>query len=454
MYSIKKIIIKYIERLMHFRQVIEDVVVSSFPQIVTAVVGFVTSALVARGLGPAGVGEYALIMSVPTLVIGLSDLGIGQTAIRYASKAVSNNDTEGQFSILRWAFRIRMIFVLIFIGIFFLLAPFIAGYLWHLESLSPLIRLSLLIAMFGVISHIPMIYFQSLKRFKINSILSILQTFIIFVGILSLAWLNKWSLELVLTVTIIANFVNALVFTLSVPQKAFIKLKNINGTIKTKISHLWRAPLIKYGKENLENSEIHSFAFYMLISTVIVMIITQVDIWLLGYFVDKSLVGIYNVAKNYTLPLVMLLTSVNTALWPRASSLLTHHESVAMLKTTFKFSMLAATGGILYAILAPITTPWIFGSQFSPGIILGQVLCIRYCISILICPIGIIGYNFGIIRIYTLINAIQFIAVIAINILLLPVIGPMGSALALIANEIIGASLAGFVIWRKVKYTK
>jgi O-antigen/teichoic acid export membrane protein len=439
---------------MHFRQAIEDVLVSSFPQIITALVGLVTSALVARGLGPAGVGEYALIISIPTLVIGLSDLGIGQTAIRYASKAASNADTEGLFSVLRWAFRLRMIFVLIFIGIFFLLAPFIAGYIWHMESLSPLIRLGLLIAIFGVISHIPMIYFQSLKRFKVNSVLSILQTFIIFTGILILAWYNKWSLELVLIVTIIANFFNALVFTFAVPKNAFIKLKSVNGNMKEKINHLWKAPPLKYGKENLENSEIHSFAFYMLISTVIVMITAQADIWLLGYFVDKSLVGIYNVAKNYTLPLVMLLTAVSTALWPRASAIITHHESVTMLKTTFKFSLLAAFGGIFYAIIAPLTIPWIFGSQFSTGILLGQILCFRYCIAILICPIGIIGYNFGIIRFYTLVNIIQFIAVISISILLLPVIGPMGSALALIANEIIGASLLGFILWRKIKYVK
>lgn len=454
MFSIKQFILMYIKRLIHFRQAIEDVLVSSFPQIVSALVFLVTSALVARGLGPAGVGEYALIISIPTLVIGLSDLGIGQTAIRYASKAASNNDEDGLFSVLRWAFRLRMIFVLVFIGIFFLLSPFIAGYVWHMESLSPLIRLGLLIAIFGVISHIPMIYFQSLKRFKINSVLSILQTFIIFAGILILAWYNKWSLELVLIVTIIANFFNALVFTFAVPKKAFIKLKSVNGNIKKSISHLWKAPAIKYGKENLEDSEIHSFAFYMLISTVIVMILTQADIWLLGYFVDKSMVGIYNVAKNYTLPLIMLLTAVNTALWPRASSLVTHLESVVMLKTTFKFSMLAAAGGLIYAIIAPMTTPWIFGSQFSPGIILGQVLCIRYCLAILISPIGIIGYNFGLIRIYTLLNFIQLIMVVLINILLLPAIGPMGSAIALIVVEILNLTVIGFIIWRKTKYTK
>src|SRR5665647_1907577 len=77
---------------------IEDVIVSVFPGVAGLLTGVITAALVARGLGPFGMGQYALVISVSSFTIGLSDMGIGQTAIRYASRAASQGDAEGQFA--------------------------------------------------------------------------------------------------------------------------------------------------------------------------------------------------------------------------------------------------------------------------------------------------------------------------------------------------------------------
>ena len=65
--------------LTAYRKAIEDVLVSMAPQAVALVVGMVTWVLMARGLGPAGLGQYALVMSVYLLTVQLADLGIGQT---------------------------------------------------------------------------------------------------------------------------------------------------------------------------------------------------------------------------------------------------------------------------------------------------------------------------------------------------------------------------------------
>ena len=89
---------------------IEDVIVSAFPGMAGLLTGAITAALIARGLGPFGMGQYALVISISSFTGGLSDMGIGQTAIRYASRAASQGDVEGQFAILRWTFRLRMLF--------------------------------------------------------------------------------------------------------------------------------------------------------------------------------------------------------------------------------------------------------------------------------------------------------------------------------------------------------
>lgn len=451
MTPIIKLINSYKNTIKPYSKAIEDVIVSSIPQIVTVIVGFVTSVLIARGLGPFGMGEYALIISIPTLIIGLSDLGINQTAIRFASKAASHKDNSGLQAVLRWAFKIKIFLIMIIAIIFYLLAPTISTNIWHDANLTYLLRLSLLIGIFTVISHIPYIYFQSLKRFRMNSIITIIQVSVSFLGILVIAWLNLWSLELVVLVSIIACTINALIFIFSVPKSVFYAPNIYKNLLSKRLKYFLQAPSIKYDSDSSKKSEIHSFAFFMILSSLAVMIVMQSDIWLLGFFLAKNQVGIYNVAKYYVIPLMVILTAVNTALWPRASAINNKTDSVKMLITTLKFSGLIALGSLIYAIFAPFTLPLIFGTAYSGGILIGIVLCFRWCISILLLPISIIGYNFGMVKIYWIINIIQLVFVLGISILLIPLIGPMGAAIALIVNEIIGSSMVGLILWHKIK---
>lgn len=454
MTSLTEIIGSYKNMIIGSRKGIEDVIVSMIPQIVLIGCGLIISILVARGLGPAGVGYYALILSIPTLVTGLSDAGIGQTAIRYASKTAHQNNFEGMHAILRWAFNLRILLVLGISLLFYLISPFLAGNAWHNPNLTDLLRISLLIAIFGVISHIPTIYFQSLKRFKTNTIISTIQTLLTLAGILLIAWWNAWSLEIVLGISIITSAINAVLFILSVPKDIYFKFSTIKGkSITDVLKNSLKAPKIENMGEEVEGTGIHSFTFYMFISTLVVMVVAQMDIWLIGYFLEPSQVGIYNIAKNFTLPLVVVLGAVNTALWPRASALISREKIFELLKTTFLFSIFIAAIGLIYSIIAPLLTPWLFGPAYASGIILGQVLCIRYCISILVCPLGVIGYSFGMVKVYWWINIIQLVTVVIISVWFLPLIGPLASALALIANEIVGFLFVGIIIWRKSGYT-
>src|SRR5659263_309065 len=137
MLSFRSLIAKSKKVIFESLKAIEDVIVSAFPGVATLLTSAVTAALIARGLGPFGMGQYALVISVSAFIIGLSDMGIGQTAIRYASRAASQGDVEEQFAILRWTFRLRMLFVLGLSLVVFVLAPTIASTIWHDNSLTP-----------------------------------------------------------------------------------------------------------------------------------------------------------------------------------------------------------------------------------------------------------------------------------------------------------------------------
>lgn len=443
------VINKLKDMLIKSRKGISDVAVSLVPQVISAASGFIVSILLARGLGASGMGKYSLVTSVSGLVIGLSDLGISQTAIRFASRAVSLGKINVQREVFRWAFRIRMLIVTSLTLIVILAAHFISAGLWHDQNLDFLIKLSLLTGIFGALSSIPTMYYQSLKDFKKNAMVSVIQTLINMFSIVIIFLLNKTQLKLVISANVLATAFGALIFLSIVPRDIFIGKKSIQ---KFSILDYFKCPNVNDENQGSSKvSEMGSFALYMIISAIAVTITLRSDVWLMGFYLNKSQVGLYSVASRFTLPLTMLLGALNTVLWPRASSVVDKYHLKQLLKKTFGLSIGISILTVLYSIFAPLIAPYIFGETYRGSTLLGQILCIRYSIAILICPIGVIGYSFGMVKIYSLINIIQLVAVIATNIILLPLIGPTGAAIALIINELINFFIVGGIIYKKAK---
>ncbi|NSW56908.1 MAG: oligosaccharide flippase family protein [Armatimonadetes bacterium] len=438
-------------RLAYYRQAIEDVLVSMAPQAVSLVAGVVTSVLIARGLGAEGMGQYALVLSVCGLTSQLSDLGIGRTAVRFAARAAALGDTRLQMSVLRWAFRLRMAMVLVASAAAFAVAPWIAQRFWHDPSLAPIVRLGLWIGIMSGVAGVPSVYFQSLKRFRINATVSIVQTLLTLAGIIALAWLEYWSVDAVIRVSVLTAALGAAAFIVLVPKAALFSLADLQGSAKSVLTRLWKAPdQGSAGENSLDDTGPTTFAFYMVLSSIIVAITLRADVWLMGYFLSQSEIGIYQVATRFTLPLTMLIGALNTALWPRASAVTSLPETLRLLRGTLKVSALAAVGGLLYAIFAPMATAWLFGDEYASGVFLGQLLCIRYCVALLMCPMGVVGYSFGLVRAYWGVNLVQLTVAVMLNLLLIPQFGAAGAALALIGCDASGAALVAFLAFRQL----
>jgi O-antigen/teichoic acid export membrane protein len=427
---------------------IKDVAVSMVPQGVSLCTGILTSVLLARGLGPAGLGEFALVLSVSDMAVTLSDLGIGQTAIRYATRSAQLGDSEGHFAFLRWAFARRMFLMALISIAAYLVAPVVASGLWHIANLAPWLRLGLLIGVFGALAHVPSIYFQSLRRFNVNASILTGQALISFLGILLLALLRHWSVESVIFVSVMTAACGALAFLIVVPRAALFAEVRISRGSWALTDRSWRGPELRatqYDKNELDHPD--TFARYMLFSSLFVLLTMKADVWLMGYFLNAKSVGVYNVATRLTIPLATLLAAINTALWPRASGLVRIEDKISLLRRTFRKCSLAALAGLVYSAVAPLLVPLLFGARYASSVFLGQLLCGRYLLAILTCPIGLVGYSLGLVRAYWFVNLVQLIVVVTTNVVLLPRVGAVGSALALIANEVVGLAAMGMLVW-------
>ncbi len=429
---------------------VEDVAVSLIPQAGKSVAGFLSSVLIARGLGPSGLGQFALVTSVSDSVTILSDLGVGQTALRYASLSASHNDTAGQLAVLRWAFRLRLLITLLMVVVLFLAAPFLSARVWHVDGLTLPLRIGLFIAVFGALAVVPSLYFQSLKRFKMNSFVLTGQTLITLAGVAILAVLGIWSVPGVVTVMALAAAIGAFLFLSRVPREAIFQRRGPNASQRKGLREIWKVPLSEQTKKSvLDNATGSQFAVYLLLSTVIVMITLRLDVWMMGVYLDKSAIGLYNAASRLALPLTLVLGALNTALWPRASSLRSMEEVRSLLSKTFKASALVAAAGIVYALFVPLLAPFIFGEAYRQSVRLAQLLSLGQCVAILFNPVAVIGYSIGMARVYWVVNLIQLCLVFTMLIILLPVYGPVGAAVTFVVSTVVGSLIVGAILLRK-----
>ena len=431
---------------------IEDVIVSVFPGMAGLLTGAITAALIARGLGPSGMGQYALVISVSSFTLGLSDMGIGQTAIRYASRAASQGDVEGQFAILRWTFRLRMLFVLALSLVVFILAPTIAGTIWHDSSLTPLLRLGLLIGIFGTLAHVPIIYSQSIRRFRMNSIIQVAQALISFAGILLVAFFALWHVELIIIVAVIATAIGALAFITVTPKAALLKFDRSWRPSHFKLRGVLTPPAIKSGEPSaFDSSSIGSFARFNFVDQMVSVGAVSAPLWIMGIFLIKSQIGVYSVAGYVAIPISLLITAVNTAFWPRVAAATTLKENTDLLRRAMLLTIVTVIGALFYAVFAPLLVPFVFGAGYASGILLAQLLCLAACINLFTVPFGLIGYNFGVVRISWLINAGVLIILIAINVWLLPLIGPLAAASAVVIATVFCTACNGIFVWNKMR---
>jgi O-antigen/teichoic acid export membrane protein len=440
--------------VLQSRKGVRDVVILMLPQIVTLLTGFVTIILIARGLGRSGLGQYALVLSLAGVALSLSDLGIGQTAIRFASRALAAGDTAAQYAVLRWAFRMRVTLAFGVTAIFFAGAPLIARF-WGEPAMTGLLRLGLVSGIFSALAAVPGVYFQSQKRFDRNATVAITQTLITFLGILVIAWFGLWSVEVVLIATLVGTAVGATIFLLIIPGEAIIPRRRLAWT-DLRLHRLFSRPPAGAFQATAEerDADVTTFAAYNLVSSVIVMVIMRADVWLMGAFLDKGSVGIYAAGARLAIPLVVLHAAITSALWPRAAAKLPLEESITMLRVSFWMGTVVAAAAAVYALGVPLLAPILFGSEYQGSVLLGQVLSLRYALALLIAPISVMGYSFGMVREYWWINILQLLTVVGIMLALLPVLGPLAAALALIANELLGGTLAFTILRRRIRHLR
>lgn len=409
-------------------------IIGGAPQGASAIFGLLGSMLLARGLTPSEFGVYNLLIGFVMLICSFTDVGINNTAIRYASKYYSLQNTKQFLSILHWAMRWRTFLAIVFSGFVLLWGNYIFRNFWNYDVGQIELGCVVLSILCSALSSVPIIYFQTTQEFVKYGIFQSLQYVLVFIGIFFCYQLQFLDASLYF----VGYGFSWLVFLFI---SLFVGNKDIWLGFLSGLS-------LKFPDLYDDGDFGQVFAFKMMLINVVSIVTTRLDVFLIASYLSVKDLGNYSVALKVAMPITMLLAVLETIFWPKFSSLTSRHDVLAYMKRIYKIFVVVLIFLVVYSFLAPYFISGVFGEQYKGLYWLGVLVCLRWVISVAFKPIDFAGYSFKSINVNIFVNIINFFVITFVSVFALGRLGPMASVLASMVMATFAGMASFWVIYR------
>lgn len=259
--------------------------------------GLIFTIILARLLLPELFGVYALALSIVTLALAFTDIGMENTFLRYLSKFIGKNNKTKSRSISSYFFKKRLILIFVVI----LLVALFSKYLSYNIYEQPLLFYPLLFSCLFIIAEsfrtLFSIFFISKKDVKSILFFDISsQALKILFAVFAILILSD---KVILSGIFIAFFISSLITLI---LEYFILIKKDKSLI--------------FGKKvSFEKSKINSYWKFMALATVFLSIFGSIDILMLGKAVSSEYLAYYRTSLSLVISTSSLL-SLSTIFLP------------------------------------------------------------------------------------------------------------------------------------------
>ncbi|MCK4352701.1 flippase [candidate division WOR-3 bacterium] len=313
-------------------------------RVISFILGFGISIIIARALGPSGKGAFAFIMLIPALLTMLGNLGIGAANTYFTAnrKYPGENIVSNTF------------FSAIVIGGLLILAFYLGSHIPVFKEFiaSKHVPLSLL---WLAISIIP---FSLLYSYSIS----------ILVG-----------REKIATFSII-NIINPALYLLFIVFFVTIFKKSVSGAVTAYVLNIILIALItffliqKIGKLKLNIDtkllrESTSYGFKAWVGNLAQFLNYRLDMFLVAYFLNFTVLGYYSLAVGIVEQLWLVPASIATVLFPRVSYIGGTKASRLTPKVTRTSLFIILVISFMLAIIAKPLIKFIYGKAFLPSVL-------------------------------------------------------------------------------------
>jgi O-antigen/teichoic acid export membrane protein len=393
----------------------------------TAVLGAAASALYGRTLGVADFGVMTLLISLITMIVALSDLGISGSMVRFGAEAIAKGNTERLQSVFAVALRAKVVLGIVVLSVAFLfLNPIVAAVFQHVDAnITGYFSLALVAAGVGMTaSFFPPIY-QTHQRFREQALITVIPP-LFKVGLLALAAFAFTALSVHVGVWIeIATAVIALAagWALS-PARRFAML----------------------GDQSALRREMLSFNKWLALYYVLNLLGGRVDLFLVGGLSDAHALGLYGAASKISSIVIIVSNSYLMVLLPDLSSALTPEIVRKKQRNSFLIVGLFVLGIAVLAMFSDLIVFLIFGNGFAGAGALVRIMCIGLFFTVMAYPLNATLFAWNRSEVFPLMSGIAILALVVGNAFLIPLWGAAGAAAAFGIGGAVGFS-ASLVIY-------
>jgi len=208
---------------------------------------------------------------------------------------------------------------------------------------------------------------------------------------------------------------------------------------------------------NIKNVDFKNFfkrfkyAIQLGMNAIIVVLLTKIDVIMVGKYTDNIQVAIYDVcimlAFVVMLPFVALVKSSE----PVMKGLLTDEKIQAKYKKDLKLSILLSMGIVIFYLITSKYVLSIFGDIYIQGSLTLIALSIGYMFSVALgTPIEILNMN-GFAKISTYILLFSIFLNIVLNMILIPKYGILGAGIATGVSLVVSKTISMFILLKLYK---
>jgi len=311
--------------------------------------GLLFTIIIARILLPELFGVYALALSIVTIVMTFTDLGIGTTAIRYISDSLGNKNKKEGRSYARFFLKRKIMLVLIATIILFALSKYLSFSIYK----NPLIYYPLIFSCFFIVSEafrdFFSIFFVARKDLRPTVFFDFSSQIlkIAFSVLALLIFTSEFKVPGLFLAFFISSFVTLLI-------SFFVLLKKDKE--------------ILFGKtEKIDKMKVNLYWRYMAIATLSIAFFGSIDTLMLGGFVGTEYLAYYRVSLSLILT-ISAMFPISTIFLPIFTQINKKRFERGFQKTIRYILMISipATIGVLF--IAKYLIFVVYGIDYLPAI--------------------------------------------------------------------------------------
>jgi len=396
--------------------------------------GLILIPILTKTLGASGYGIWAQIIVTISLITPIAMLGLPSAMVRFlAGEKDKKEIQEGVYSVL---------FAILFFGLFFSLLLYalsnpIALTIIRDASAAPLIKIASIIVLAGALDGATLQFFLTFGQMKKYSALTLLQTFGE-VCLVALAVFYGFGLPGAVVSLLTSRIIIFLIaFFLIISKIGFVipTFTQIKSRLK---------PYLLFGLP-------------MVPAVISAWVINMSDRYIIGYFMGSIPVGIYAAAYGIGNTILMFISPIRTVLYPTISKLW-EEDKIEDVKTHLKYSvkyflMIAIPSAFGLSVLSKELLVILATSEFVSA---GSVI-------IPIVAFGTLIYGFYSIAAYVLTSAkkthyiglllaVAAVTNIILNVVLIPLLGILGAAIATLITFFVLAALTLYLSFKDLRF--